>query len=186
VSGEEDPDLSLLRREPPAGFTERVMSQIATRPLPRASLWQRLWRPRTITLRPGPLLGGAALAAAMLLALWLRAPAQPPVVQRPIVQPPVVQPVISASVVESPVRVRFVLSAPAAREVSVTGDFNGWRADAAPAERGADGVWRVTLPLSPGSWSYSFVVDGKFVEDPLAQIWREDGFGGRNAIVRVD
>jgi len=53
-------------------------------------------------------------------------------------------------------------------------------------ERGADGIWRVTLPIPPGNWSYSFVVDGKFVEDPLAQAWREDGFGGKNAVVRVD
>jgi hypothetical protein len=182
VSEREDPDLSSLRQETPPGFTERVMSQLATRPLPRASWWQRLWRPRTVTLRPAPLLAGGIAAAAMIAALWLHgrpAPApSPSIVQLPasVVPPPV----------ESPVRVRFALSAPAAREVSVAGDFNGWRPDAAPAERGADGVWRVTLPLEPGSWSYSFVVDGKFVEDPLAQLWREDGFGGRNAIVRVD
>ena len=30
------------------------------------------------------------------------------------------------------------------------------------------------------------MVDGKFVEDPQAEAWREDGFGGRNAVVRVN
>ena len=81
--------------------------------------------------------------------------------------------------------VRFALAAPNARAVSLAGDFNGWRADATPMVRGADGVWMVQLPLLRGNWSYSFVVDGKWVEDPLAESWRADGFGGRNAVVRV-
>ena len=97
-------------------------------------------------------------------------------------------PIVERKVVQVPsetVMVRFALSAPDASRVSIVGDFNGWRPDAAPAERGADGIWRLTLPLSHGNWSYSFVVDGKWVEDPLAESWRADGFGGRNAVVRV-
>ncbi len=81
--------------------------------------------------------------------------------------------------------VRFVLPAKAARAVSLAGDFNGWRPDATPLLRDPDGTWRATLPLAPGTWRYSFVVDGKWVEDPAAESYRADGFGGRNALVRV-
>jgi hypothetical protein len=42
------------------------------------------------------------------------------------------------------------------------------------------------VALPPGSWSYSFVVDGQWVEDPDAESTREDGFGGKNALVRID
>jgi hypothetical protein len=154
------------------GFTDRVMRQIATRPLPRPSLWRRITRPRTITFSPLRLLalGGALAVLAVIFAMER---------PRPTVTPPPQR-------VEGPTMVRFAFSAPNADSVSVAGDFNGWRAGAAPAERGPDGIWRVTLPIPPGSWSYSFVVDGKFVEDPQAEAWREDGFGGRNAVVRVN
>jgi 1,4-alpha-glucan branching enzyme len=154
-------------------FTERVMRQIATRPLPKLSGWRRLWRPRTVTIAPGRLLLVGAMAAALCAIFFAER-------RRAIPEPKVVE------VQSETVLVRFALSAPDANRVSVAGDFNGWRPDAAPAERGADGIWRLTLPINRGSWSYSFVVDGKFVEDPLAEAWREDGFGGRNAIVRVN
>src|SRR5437879_2806370 len=147
------------------------MRQIATRPLPRPSLWLRLTRPRTITFSPLKLAALGAAAALLAGILVMERPRPPlPVAQR----------------VEGPTLVRFALAAPNAERVSVAGDFNGWRADAAPAERGPDGTWRVTLPIPSGSWSYSFVVDGKFIEDPQAEAWREDGFGGRNAVVRVN
>ena len=153
------------------GFTDRVMSEIATHPLPRPSLWQRIARPRTVTFAPLKL-AGLAVGLAVLAVLFVAERPRPalPVAQR----------------VEGPTLVRFAFLAPAAEKVSVAGDFNGWRPDAAPAERGPDGVWRITLPIPSGSWSYSFVVDGKFVEDPQAEAWREDGFGGRNAVVRVN
>jgi AMP-activated protein kinase-like protein len=148
------------------GFTDRVMRQIATRPLPRPSLWRRLTRPRTVTF--SPLRAGALglAAAALLYVFWMGRPHPAP--QR----------------VQGPTLVRFAFTAPEAQNVSVAGDFNDWRG--AAAERGSDGVWRMTLPIPPGSWSYSFVVDGKFIQDPQAEAWREDGFGGRNAVVRVN
>jgi 1,4-alpha-glucan branching enzyme len=84
-----------------------------------------------------------------------------------------------------PTLVRFTLNAPSARGVALAGDFNGWRPDVTPLRRGGDGLWIVEVPLTRGNWSYSFVVDGKWVEDPLAESWRADGFGGKNAVVRV-
>ena len=159
---------------PRPGFTDEVMRQIAARPLPRPSFWQRLFRPRTITISPARALAVGAALAVIAAALYLERP-------RPTLPPQAHHVEAAANVM-----VRFALSAPDASRVSMTGDFNGWRPDAAPAERGPDGIWRITLPVPPGNWSYSFVVDGKFVEDPQAEAWREDGFGGKNAVVRVN
>jgi 1,4-alpha-glucan branching enzyme len=48
------------------------------------------------------------------------------------------------------------------------------------------GVWTVDIPLRPGVYSYMFVVDGTaWVTDPDAESFQDDGFGNRNAVVRV-
>lgn len=152
-------------------FIDAVMRRVATRPLPRRSLWRRLTATRTVTLRVRPAswaLGAAALAALALVVARPRHAAAPIVVES-----------------EAPVVVRFALAAPDARAVALAGDFNGWRPETTPLVRGAGGVWMAEVPLLRGSFSYSFVVDGKWVDDPLADSWRADGFGGRNAVVRV-
>jgi len=168
-------------------FVDRVMRQIATRPLPKRSWWRRLVAAREVTVtvrfRPATCALGAAAVAALVL-----------VVARPhhgATTVAVHQPATRAAdapqpdEAQLPTLVRFALAAPAARTVSLAGDFNGWRPDATPMVRGPDGVWKAEVPLSRGNWSYSFVVDGKWVEDPLAERWRADGFGGKNAVVRV-
>ncbi len=61
--------------------------------------------------------------------------------------------------------VRFSLSAPAAKSVSLVGDFNGW--SGTPMTRGEDSVWGVVLNLAPGSFQYKFLVDGaRYLLDP--------------------
>jgi len=84
--------------------------------------------------------------------------------------------------------VRFVLPAEGARTVAVAGDFNGWRTDDAVLEDPeGDGVFVGALRVPSGSYAYMFVVDGeRWVSDPYATNYREDGFGHRNAILRVD
>jgi hypothetical protein len=180
---EDDEQLAALRgtaTPPRADFVDAVMRQVATRPLPRASFWRRLFAEREVTLRlrPGTLALGALAVAALLLMMARPRPATTIAVQLP-------PPSATAPATAGPVLVRFALAAPQARAVSLAGDFNGWRPDATPLERGADGVWTVHVPLSRGNWSYSFVVDGNWVEDPMAETWRADGFGGKNAVVRV-
>jgi hypothetical protein len=44
-----------------------------------------------------------------------------------------------------------------------------------------------TLWLQPGTYSYMFVVDGeRWVTDPYASNFRNDGFGQKNAVLRID
>jgi len=84
-------------------------------------------------------------------------------------------------------RVEFVFVAPAARNVSLVGDFNGWDAAATPMRR-TDGrtTWSVSIPLSAGRHVYAFVVDGNaWVTDPQAPLSPEQWFGQRNSVVVV-
>ena len=74
------------------------------------------------------------------------------------------------------VRAYLDLDAPLATNVYVAGLFNEWDATATPlARRADDGWWYVELDLFPASYSYKFVVDGNWIEDPLADKSIRDG-----------
>ena len=70
----------------------------------------------------------------------------------------------------------FQLYYPSAKTVYLAGDFNSWGSvkndvvsDASCAMQGPDanGVWQITVPLSPGTHAYKFVIDGNSWEvDP--------------------
>ncbi len=62
----------------------------------------------------------------------------------------------------------FFCHAPAAKQVSIVGDFNNWQANASPMIRQPDGRWMASLELSHGYHEYAFLVDGKRVLDPDA------------------
>ena len=84
------------------------------------------------------------------------------------------------------VAVQFVLAAPQATRVAVAGDFNGWSSEQSQLVRSADGTFRLQVSLPPGHYQYQFVVDGeRWVPDPLAAEVVDDGFGGKNAVLRI-
>jgi hypothetical protein len=57
--------------------------------------------------------------------------------------------------------VRFVLHAPGAARVAISGDFNGWSRTATPlADSAGSGVWSAVVALDRDSRRYAFVVDG--------------------------
>ena len=87
---------------------------------------------------------------------------------------------------EAGVMVRMNFYSPQAKQVSVGGDFNKWQTDALPMSRQEGGVWTIDLTLKPGVYTYMFVVDGKaWVTDPDAETYQDDGFGNKNAVMRV-
>jgi len=87
---------------------------------------------------------------------------------------------------EQTVTVTMNLHAPEAHQVAVAGTFNKWKADAHPLARQENGLWTITIPLKPGEYSYMFIVDGKaWVTDPNAETYSDDGFGNKNAVMRV-
>ena len=82
---------------------------------------------------------------------------------------------------------RFLLHAPKARQVAVVGDFNEWARNGTPlSDSDENGIWTVSVPLTPGRYQYKFLVDGKqWVVEPDAPAYHPDGFGGRNSLLEI-
>jgi len=84
-------------------------------------------------------------------------------------------------------QVQFVLVAPDAQTVTVVGDFNDWDDRATPLVKAeGDGIWSVTVPLTPGRYQYSFIVDGtRWLQDPRAVPAVEDEFGRPSSVLTI-
>jgi hypothetical protein len=82
--------------------------------------------------------------------------------------------------------VRFSLVAPAARRVSLVGDFNVWNAHGVAMHRAEDGhTWTVDIPLAPGRHAFAYMVDGRLRADPAAPKAVEDDFGSPSSVIVV-
>lgn len=82
-------------------------------------------------------------------------------------------------------RVQLEYVNPNARAVFVAGTFNEWRSDATEMVAMGAGRWWKELMLTPGEHQYRLVVDGTWVDDPVAKEYVPNPLGGRNAIIRV-
>lgn len=159
--------------DPPLDLVQRVMDGLQARK-PSLWVWLRLWlvRPQVLTVRPFQVIPVAVLAIALLalaVVSW-DTPAE-----------------------EDSLRlatVRFVLhdSTMEARNVSVIGSFNNWRAERSVMWFSSEaGAWILEAQLPPGDHEYLFLVNGeKLVPDPLAPMTTDDGFGNRNSILFVN
>lgn len=73
-----------------------------------------------------------------------------------------------------------------ANRVYLVGDFNFWSPRSDPMkDPNGDGNWSLFFPLTPGTYSYKFIVDGKWIHDPHNPLDEPDGFGRQNSLVRV-
>jgi len=80
--------------------------------------------------------------------------------------------------------VEFSLHAPAARSVKLAADFTKW--DQSPVDlTNVNGVWRATIPLAPGLYSYRFIVNGLWCDDPHSTQRVPNPFGTENSIIWV-
>jgi hypothetical protein len=85
-----------------------------------------------------------------------------------------------------PQGVLFVLDAPKASRVCVTGGFTGWSSKGIPLERDEeDGRWKVVVDIKPGEYQYRFVVDGAWIRDPGNKAAIPNGFGQENSLLVV-
>lgn len=83
--------------------------------------------------------------------------------------------------------VRFTYVNNEADSVAVAGDFTGWEPIALDPHT-VDGktVWSGMVPVAPGDHRYMFVINGEqWVQDPLAPVQRDDGFGNKNAVLTI-
>jgi hypothetical protein len=80
----------------------------------------------------------------------------------------------------------FRVRAPLAGAVSLVADFNGWDPGANPLVATADGWWEAPIALPEGLYQYAYWIDGRLVTPEEAEITVDDGFGGRNGLLRVE
>jgi cyclomaltodextrinase / maltogenic alpha-amylase / neopullulanase len=73
----------------------------------------------------------------------------------------------------------------ATKQVSLVGAFNNWDAKKHPLTRGKDGHFTTTLQLEPGTYTYKFIVDGKWISDAGNPLDSPDGFGGKNSLLTI-
>lgn len=177
----------------------RIMSVVRSEPRPvrgegpaaPATPRRDFWRSPAFGL-----LAAASLAAfaALVHARRVEGPiAQVPGQPAPI-QPHSARPVATTAAGRAPIatpgtiavtRVQFVYVAPAARQVSVVGDFNDWDPAATPLAMNG-GVWSRELDLTAGRHDYAFVIDGsRWVPDPSAPRAPADEFGGEHSVLVV-
>jgi hypothetical protein len=169
----------VLRDAPPPNdlWRQRLLREIAASPVPArdrdAGGGRRVWSVRPMTAAAAGLV--CALIGASATALVLRDNGSSTTTARATALP--------APSLDS---VRFTLVAPNATRVTLVGDFNGWDPVALPLRRAGDGrTWEIEVPLAPGRYAYSFLVDGALARDPLAPRAAGDDFGSPSSVVMV-
>jgi hypothetical protein len=185
---------------PPDTFADDTMAALepdASRP-PALSdrlraWWQAITTPVTLDVRPLPTAVAALLVGMVAWILWpMTAPGPrpgPPSASTP--QPtktsPSVQTTSAASSPQGTVWIRFMYTNNAADSVAVAGDFSQWTpVPLSPRTVNGETVWTGLVPVSQGEHEYQFVINGdRWVPDPLAPVKRGDGFGTKNAVLKI-
>ena len=94
-----------------------------------------------------------------------------------------------AAAAEAAQTVDVVFSLPAetqAERVTLCGDFNDWAPEGISLARGDDRSWRVTVPLTPGTYRYKFLLDGETWENGTdADRYEENAYGTQDSVIEV-
>jgi hypothetical protein len=141
---------------------ERLRAEAAGEQAAPISPRRRAWRPFVAPLAAGL---AAAFAGGVLVGRWSERPPPASAAGRPV---------------------EFALRTAADSAVALVGDFNDWNPAATPLRRASDGVWSVTVPLRPGRYRYTFIVDGtRWRRDPAAPRSLEDDFGAPTSVITI-
>ena len=82
-------------------------------------------------------------------------------------------------------RTEFSLEALSAKSVKLAGDFTNWEKAPLEMTKANNGVWRVEVPLASGNYSYRFIVDGQWRDDPNCASRIPNPFGTTNGTRKV-
>jgi len=83
-------------------------------------------------------------------------------------------------------KINFKLRAQEAHCVLLAGDFNSWDPNTHPLKRTSNGLWKISINLSPGRYEYRFLVDGQWQNDPNCSIFVPNTFGSENCVVTLE
>lgn len=163
-------------REAPVGLESRIMGSVRAGRRPIGSRLVDWWvHPHAVRVRPTIGLAAAAAIAALVF-----------VPRSGLVPGGGSGPADFVQRGQEAVSVQFQLEAPDASTVSLVGSFGGWEAEVALSDPDGDGIWSGRVLLPPGVHEYMFLVNGSELRtDPLAERYREDGFGNRNAVIAL-
>jgi hypothetical protein len=81
--------------------------------------------------------------------------------------------------------VEFALKSPVASSVKLAGDFTEWEKCPVDLEHSGEGFWSAVVPLAPGVYTYRFIVDGQWCDDPRCHMSAPNGFGAQNSVIQV-
>jgi hypothetical protein len=143
----------------------------------------------------------AAMAAAVLIVLWSVPPTRvlgpsdgvpPPSEHAASQEVPATVPGsgtgsgnLAAAPTADQVRYVFTVKAEHAEQVCLAGDFNYWKVCDARMARVGEDLWSIAVELPRGRHEYMFVIDGRWVTDPNAMGYSQDGFGNKNAVLVI-
>ncbi len=154
-------------------FTLRLMERLEA-----PSLWQRLGQ--TFFSFRG-LATAAACAASFIIGLWLA----PQYLRGPKPESFSIREATDAQG-QTIYYVRFTAKSPGAHTIAVAGDFNQWTPLPLKPVNVQEGVFSAEVPLRPGAYGYSFVVDDKkWIVDAAATRFVDDGFGNKNSVINL-
>ena len=180
------------RAKVPAGFTDRVMSQIQQAEQEEPSFadkiaeWYRgLWTPQRVTWRPAYGFAVVLLALVALSYPLLMIPGEEMQTQQAANVQNMEQSVQQVSSSSDEVMLRFVYIDENANSMAVAGDFSNWDpVELTKQTVNGKQVWTGLVSMSRGEHNYMFVRNGdEWVTDPLAPVQRDDGFGNKNAVI---
>jgi hypothetical protein len=82
-------------------------------------------------------------------------------------------------------KIKFYFKAPAAQSVKLAADFTHWEKSPLDMAKIENGAWCAAVTLSPGRYSYRFIVDGQWCDDPQSARHVPNPFGSMNAVVEI-
>ena len=170
---------SLPEVSTPPNFTENLMAKISREEIQIQSTWMDRFKKQVTIPQLSFRFAGAAAVTAIFVFLaftflfnFSGLPGQPN----------------QKDAVAQRVEVTFTISGINANQIAVAGDFNSWNTSANQLEDpDGDGIWTGKMQLEPGRYEYMLVVDdGKWVTDPNAKVYANDGFGSKNAVLFIN
>ncbi len=85
----------------------------------------------------------------------------------------------------NPQKIEFALEAPKAKSVKLAADFTDWEKFPHEMMPSGNGVWHSVIWLAPGQYSYRYIVDGQWCDDPHSTRRVPNPFGSENAVIAV-